>query len=127
VVCVGVAVVGGDEFAAVDDLVAHGRDIVLPATASQEAQRVAAVLVPRKRSLDMATKRVLRDEGRGQVEQAGHAQALGDRSIELLDVCDADDVKHLPLDARGRVRNVGIGGWGLAHLPDLLVRNQLMG
>jgi hypothetical protein len=116
VVRVRVAVVGGDELAAVDDLVANSRDIVLPATTSQEAQRVSAVLVPCKRSLDMAAKRVLRDEGYGQVEQAGHAQALRDRSVEILDIGDADGVQHLPLYARGGVRNVGIGGWGLAHV-----------
>jgi hypothetical protein len=45
----------------------------------------------------MAAKGVLRDEGRGQVEQTGHAQTLGDRSVELLDIGDADGVQHLRL------------------------------
>ena len=94
VIAVAVAVVGGEELAAVDDLVAHRRDVVRPATAAEKAQTFEAALVAVKDTGDVAAQLVLRAQGRGQVEEPGHAKALGNRAVQLLDALHADRVEH---------------------------------
>ena len=62
VVAVRLAVVGGQELAAVRDLVADGRDVVLPAPRSEEVERLGAVFVPAEDALDVAAQARTRSE-----------------------------------------------------------------
>ena len=118
-VAVGLAVVRGQELAAVRDLVANGGDVVLPAPRAEKVERLGAVFVPAEDALDVAAQGVLGTKRLGKIEGAGHAQALGDRPVELVDALDADRVEHLLPDARHRVRDVGVDG-SVAHVSDLL-------
>ena len=113
-VAVRLAVVGGQELAPVRDLVADGGDVVLPAPRAEEVERLGTVFVPAEDTLDMAAQGVLGAKRLGEIEGAGHAQALGNRPVELVDALDADRVEHLLPDARHRVRDVGVDG-SVAH------------
>ena len=90
VVRVALAVVGGEELAAVDDLVDDRRDVVLPAAAAQEAQGLPAAAVAREHRLEVAPQLELRAERRLERQRAPEAQALGDGAVELVDVRGAD-------------------------------------
>src|SRR6266545_1973375 len=124
VVTVRVAVVRGDELRSIRDLVADGRDVVLPAAATEEAERPLAVLVAVEDLLHVPPQGILRAQRLWEVEQPRHPEALGNCLVELLDVGDADRIQHLALDAWDGVWNVGMDGPGVAHVNDLLTRTR---
>src|SRR5207247_6331783 len=88
---------GSHELAPADDLVAHRRHVVLPATCAEEAEVLLARLVARERLAEVTRELDLGDECRRQVELAAEAVPRGDLREELGDALRPDGVEHLLL------------------------------
>ena len=96
-------------FGAVHDLVAHRRDIVLPAAGAEEIEIALARDVLGQQVADVAAQRAFRRQCRRQVDRPLQAMAGGDLLEQRLDVLDADGVEHLPAQFRHRVGHIGMG------------------
>jgi len=108
VVLVRLAGIGGQEFTAAVDLVAHRRDVVLVAAGAQEAQGVLASPVPGKDALDMPPQGILLTGTARAGLVASSGAAYRGHPGRTRPHSSADRVQHLLLDGQHRVRNVGI-------------------
>lgn len=120
VVLVGLAGIGAEDLGAGIDLVADGRNVVLVAARAEEVYVLLAGLVLLQHAGHGAVELILRADGLWHVEAPVQPQLVGHVAVQLLDRGDADKVAHLPLDRLIRVRDVGVMGKFMIHIPCFL-------
>ena len=107
VVGIGAAAVGGEQLAAMDDLVHDRRHVVLRAAGAAKVEPgPGAGLVAGDDLLEMPPQVLLAGERRRQVEQSLDLERLRDCGIEIGHVAGADRLQQLPSRRRCRVRHV---------------------
>ena len=104
------------ELRAADDLVDHGRDVVLPAAGAEEAQGPFAVHVPAQELRHVAAQVQFRGEGRRQVEGRRAEVILRDLLEHLLDTLGADLGQHARLDPGCRDSHPRMGAVSVSHV-----------
>ena len=100
---------GREELAARDDLVAHRRDVVLPAAGAEEAEVLRARRVAGEDLRQVALELRLRADRGRQLDRPREAVALGDLLEQLVDVVEAELREQLVDDAWRRDRHVRVG------------------
>jgi len=96
------------ELAARDDLVADGRDVVLPAAGAEEAEVVGTRAVPRQHLGEVAAQLRFGADRRRELQRPREAMGFRNLLEQLVDAVQAGLLEHRRDDARRGDRHVGM-------------------